>query len=74
MSFRYPAIATYVQTVVVFVGVTVSALAIYFQRKSAKDLAAKASAVEFNLRYEVHNRKWWKARRHSYNVKSPRIE
>ena len=49
MSFRYPAIATYVQTVVVFVGVTVSALAIYFQSKSAKDLAAKASAVEFIL-------------------------
>ena len=62
MSFRDPAIATYVQTVVVFAGVTVSALAIYFQRKSAKDLAAKASAVEFILRYEVHNRKWWKAR------------
>lgn len=62
MIFRDPAIATYVQTLVVFAGVAVSALAIYFQRESAKDLAAKASAVEFILRYEVHNRAWWEAR------------
>lgn len=62
MIFRDPAIATYVQTLVVFAGVAISALAIYFQRKSAKDVAAKASAVEFILRYEVHNRAWWEAR------------
>ena len=50
MIFRDPAIATYVQTLVVFAGVAISALAIYFQRKSARDVAAKASAVEFILR------------------------
>ena len=62
MIFRDPAIATYVQTLVVLTGVAVSALAIYFQRESAKNLAAKAAAVEFILRYEVHNCAWWEAR------------
>lgn len=54
MILRDPAVATYVQTLVVLAGVAISALAIYLQRKSARDLAAKASAVEFILRYEVH--------------------
>lgn len=44
MIFRDPAIATYVQTLVVLAGVAVSAGAIYFQRKSARELSAKASA------------------------------
>lgn len=62
MILRDPAVATYVQTLVVLAGVAISALAIYLQRKSARDLAAKASAVEFILRYEVHNHSWWEAR------------
>lgn len=74
MLFDDPAaIATHVQTVAVLLGVAVSAIAILVQRRSASRLAAeqaaahaetvaRQAAVEFILRYEVHNPIWWEAR------------
>ena len=71
--FDADAVATYVQTLVVLAGVVVSAVAVIRDRRSADkraaddaaaraDVAARGAAVDFVLRYEVHNRRWWKAR------------